>query len=515
MPDTITRFYDLEFFDLKGWDGDSSLPRGMSRLVNLRHLLSHKELHCKIPGVGKMKFLQELRKFQVRKHDIGFELRELEELKELGGSLSICNLENVKTKGDAARAKLMLKDKLDKLKLVWDSQRNRKPTLEADVLESLRPHPNLRELCIKDHGGSTYPTWLRADSSIKMLKSLHLHGVSWTTLPPFGHMSHLMELKLEKISSMHQFGGTEFGHITDRSFQKLAVLKLTDMPQLEKWVGEDTQRLFHQLRKLAITNCPKLTELSFSVCTGSSPQDSNTTWFPNLRELVIEACPQLSLPPLPHTSTIDHVSVQTTEGCFSYHRKDLVIDAYNRALAFHNMHKLEELYACKISLLSLTGLQKLTSLRKLDIRYCGSVLCDANLGGVIALPVKSLMIYDSAITGKELSNLLKCCSDLTYLEVFDCPNITRLCRTHDLEREDEVEEGLLSFPSHLSISLLKLEICNCKKLFLHPEDGGIGHLTSLQSLQIQGCDELLSWWSMEEAIVHRPFPTFLRKLIIR
>jgi hypothetical protein len=515
LPDTITRFYHLEFLDLKGWDGDSSLPRGMSRLVNLRHLLSNKELHCKIPGVGKMIFLQELRKFQVRKHDIGFELRELEELKELRGSLSICNLENVKTMGDAARAKLMWKDKLDKLKLVWDSQRNRKPTLEADVLESLRPHTNLRALCIKDHGGSTCPTWLRADRSIKMLNSLHLHGVSWATLPPIGQMSYLMELKLEKISSMLKFGGTEFGHITDRSFQNLAVLKLTDMPQLEKWVAEGPQSLFHQLRKLAISNCPKLTELPFSVCTGSSPQDSNTTWFPNLRELVIEACPQLSLPSLPHTSTIDRVSVQTTEGCFSYHRKDLVIDAYNRALAFHNMHKLEELYACKISLLSLIGLQELTSLRKLDIRYCGSVLCDANLGGVIALPVKSLMIYDTAITGKELSNLLKCCSDLTYLEIFDCPNVTRLCRIHDMERADEDEEGLLSFPSHLSTSLLKLEICNCKELFLHPEDGGIGHLTSLQSLQIHGCDKLLSWWSMEEEIVHKPFPTFLRKLIIR
>ncbi|CAO2041567.1 unnamed protein product [Urochloa humidicola] len=277
LPDTVTIFYHLEFLDLKGWGGDSILPRGMSRLVNLHHLLSNKELHCKIPEVGKLKFLQELRKFQVRKDDVGFELHELAELTELGGSLSICNLENVKTKGDAARAKLMLKGKLDKLKLVWDSQRKRKPTLEADVLESLRPHPNLRQLCIKDHAASTCPTWLRADRSIKMLKSLHLHGVSWTILPPFGHMSHLIELKLEKISSMHQFGGTEFAHITDRSFQKLEVLKFTDMPQLEKWVGEYTQHLFHQLRKLAISNCPKLIELPLSVCTGSSSQDSNTT----------------------------------------------------------------------------------------------------------------------------------------------------------------------------------------------------------------------------------------------
>ncbi|XP_066347541.1 putative disease resistance protein At3g14460 [Miscanthus floridulus] len=339
----------------------------MSHLINLRHLLANKDLHCKIAEVGKLKFLQELRKFEVRKDVTGFELHELSELTELTGSLSICNLENVKTKRDADTAKLILKGKLDKLKLVRNSQwPNRDPTVE-DVLESLRPHPNLRELCIKDHGGSTCPYWLRTQRSIKMLKSLHLHGISWKTLPPFGQMSDLMELKMENISSMHQFGGTEFGQITDGSFQKLMVLKIADMPQLEKWVGAGALHLFHQLKKLAISNCPKLSELPFSHCITSSTEDSNKTWFPNFRELVIEACPQLSLPPLPHTSTTDLVRVKTTNGYFSYNRNELVIDAYNGALSFHSMHKLEELYVCKTSL-SLTGLQNLTSLRKLDIK---------------------------------------------------------------------------------------------------------------------------------------------------
>lgn len=514
LPNTVTRCYHLEFLDLKGWGPDSSLPRDMSHLINLRHLLANKDLHCKIAEVGKLKFLQELRKFEVRKDVTGFELHELSELTELTGSLSICNLENVKTKGDADTAKLILKGNLDKLKLVWNSQwPNRDPTVE-DVLESLRPHPNLRELCIKDHGGSTCPYWLRTQRSIKMLKSLHLHGISWKTLPPFGQMSDLMELKMENISSMHQFGGTEFGQVTDGSFQKLMVLKLADMPQLEKWVGAGARHLFHQLKKLAISNCPKLSELPFSHCISSSTEDSNMTWFPNLRELVIEACPQLSLPPLPHTSTIDLVRVKTTNGYFSYNRNELVIDAYNGALAFHNMHKLEELYVCKTSL-SLTGLQNLTSLRKLDIKCCGSVLCDSYLGGAISAPVKSLMIYDCSITGKELSKLLNCLTDLSYLEISDCPNITRLCNTNDMDKEDGNEEGLLFFPPHLSISLHKLEICNCRKLFLDPKGGGLRHLTSLESLQMQGCDSLLSWWFVEEATFQCPFPIFLKDLVLR
>ncbi|KAL6841048.1 hypothetical protein ACP4OV_029017 [Aristida adscensionis] len=519
LPNIVSSFYHLEFLDLKGWGGGSNLPKDMNRLVNLRHLISNKALHCQIPEVGKLKFLQELNKFQVRKDCSGFELHELEKLTELRGSLSICNLENVNARGDADGAKLLSKRKLDKLKLVWDRQRpNKEPDLEDDVLESLKPHPSIRDLCIKDHGGSNCPTWLHSDKSIKMLKSLHLHGVSWSTLPSFGHMLHLMELKLESISSMHEFGRTEFGYTKDRSFQNLTVLQFADLPQFERWVVADSGYLFSQLRKLSISNCPKLTELPFSPSIGSSTLHSDDTCFPKLNELIIQACPQLSLPPLPHTSTMDRVKVESTKGSFSYQRKELVIDEYSRDLAFHNMHKLEELYVCKISLLPLTSLQKLSSLKKLHIRYCGSVSFDAQLGRIVPLPIKCLMIYDCAMTGKELTNLLNCLLDLSYLEIFDCPNIRRLCGTHDVEMKDkdEDEEGLLLFPLHLSISLHKLEIHNCRKLSLLPEDeGGLKHLTSLQSLQIQGCDGLLSAWSMEEAIVHRPFPQFVRELTLR
>uniref|UniRef100_A0A0A9AR67 Uncharacterized protein n=1 Tax=Arundo donax TaxID=35708 RepID=A0A0A9AR67_ARUDO len=87
-------------------------------------------------------------------------------------------------------------------------------------------------------------------------------------------------------------------------------------------------------------------------------------WFLNLSELVIKTCPQSSLPPLPHTSTIDCVEVQNTKVCFSYKRNELVIDGYNGALAFNNLYILEELYLCKISFLSFTGLQKLISVKK-------------------------------------------------------------------------------------------------------------------------------------------------------
>lgn len=93
LLDPICRFYHLPCLDLKECDGISDLPRkGLNQLVNLRHSLANKELHSKIADVGKLKFLQELRRFKVKESE-GFRLRQLGKLSELGGSLSVYNLE--------------------------------------------------------------------------------------------------------------------------------------------------------------------------------------------------------------------------------------------------------------------------------------------------------------------------------------------------------------------------------------------------------------------------------------
>lgn len=80
------------------------MPKDISRLVNIRYFSSSKEFHSNIPEVGKMKCLHELKEFHVKKEDVGFELRELGELKELGGELTICNLKTMASKGEAHTA---------------------------------------------------------------------------------------------------------------------------------------------------------------------------------------------------------------------------------------------------------------------------------------------------------------------------------------------------------------------------------------------------------------------------
>uniref|UniRef100_A0ACD5T7J9 Uncharacterized protein n=1 Tax=Avena sativa TaxID=4498 RepID=A0ACD5T7J9_AVESA len=93
LPSTLSRLY--HFLDLNNWSGSAKIPKDFSRLVNLCHFHSSKKLHSNIPEVGKMKCLDELKEFCVKKETVGFELKELGELRDLGGELSICNLEKV------------------------------------------------------------------------------------------------------------------------------------------------------------------------------------------------------------------------------------------------------------------------------------------------------------------------------------------------------------------------------------------------------------------------------------
>jgi hypothetical protein len=152
----------MKFLDLTQWGGGYGVPNDISRLVNLRHFLAQKELHCSIPEVGNMKHLQELKEFIVKKRSVGFELRELGKLRELGGTLTICNLENVGNKDEAHKAKFVLKRNLISLRLIWGQQ-----TVGSDAVDGLQPHPNRRALSIINHSGTIGPSWLCNESASK------------------------------------------------------------------------------------------------------------------------------------------------------------------------------------------------------------------------------------------------------------------------------------------------------------------------------------------------------------
>jgi hypothetical protein len=88
LPAALVRLYHLEVLDLQGWMGSFDLKGHISNLVKLRHfLVPVDERHTGIFEVGKLEFLQELRKFNVT-NEKGFELSQLGKLTEPRFSLS-------------------------------------------------------------------------------------------------------------------------------------------------------------------------------------------------------------------------------------------------------------------------------------------------------------------------------------------------------------------------------------------------------------------------------------------
>ncbi|WVZ77031.1 hypothetical protein U9M48_024934, partial [Paspalum notatum var. saurae] len=490
LPRAVARFYHLKFLDLQDWNNYCDLPRDISCLVNLRHfIISNEEFHSNVAAVGKMKLLQELKRFHVKKESQGFELQELGQLKELGGDLCICGLENVRTRGEVNEARLMAKRNLIKLALVWSGN---EPSAGDDILDGLEPQKNLKALSIVNHGGGIYPSWF---CSLKNLEALSLEGVSWSTFPPFGQLHHLRKLMLKNIVGISQFGPDLIGGITGKSFSQLKEIVFENMPELVEWVGGGMTHLFSRLEIIRCTNCPKLASLPFSECSGSSTQD-NTIWFPNLSNLDIYQCQKLCLPALPHTPMLSYFRTD----CMRYFGGDLTIEM-PAELAFNNLGEVERLRIKDASFISFTHLQKLHPLRKIKVDRCEMFmgLLDDD---IVLQSVQSLSLSKFPITSKSLPNLFKCFPALSYLDVCASSN------------EDHEEEVVLQFPP--SSPLRDVRLLGYKNLVLPLEDeGGFQGLSSLESVWIANCGKLLSRLSIGEAASSiNPFPRSVKTLTL-
>nr|ABU54405.1 RGA-1 [Triticum aestivum]ABU54408.1 Lr1-like protein [Triticum aestivum] len=456
LPSTLSRFYHLKFLDLDDWNGRSDLPEDFSHLENLHDFRAGSELHSNIRNVGKMKHLQELKEFHVRKESMGFELSELGALSELEEELTVLGLEHVATKEEATAAKLMLKRNLKQLELLWSGRDG--PTTDAGILDALQPHSNLRVLTIANHGGTVGPSWLCLDMWLTRLETLILEGISWSTLPPFGTLPNLKGLKLKKISGMHQFG---------KCCMRLKTVEFYEMPELAEWPVEPKCHSFPSIEEIKCIDCPNLRVMPFSEvsCT-------------NLRRLEVSGCPKMSLPSMPYTSTLTSCDVKRCDSeRLLYDGKELVVSGYGGALTFHNLDKVEDMTVGK----------------------CDGLFPQELDDSFVFRSVESLKLDVSHLTSSKSSpsKVLNCFPALSVLHIDGC------------------EECVMQFPS--SSSLQELTFFQCKGVVLVPVEngGGIQEDNSLlQSLTIKGCGKLFSRWpmGMGESETICPFPASLRIL---
>ena len=232
----LSRLYHLEVIDLQECKGCYGFTRHMSNIAKLCHFLvpNHElQFHSNIFEVGKIKSLQEL-SFEVGKESKGFELSQLGKLAEHGGSLAICSLERVRATEEATESEMVHKNRLHSLTLEWDvKQHNKDHIQEENVLEIVKPHSNIRGICIRGHGGTNCPKWLGENLSVKNLESLFLDDVSWENFPPLGG-----------LWLVNKHGEEHLGCISHNSFRNLRRLEFNKLPRFKRWVEIDPSHLY-------------------------------------------------------------------------------------------------------------------------------------------------------------------------------------------------------------------------------------------------------------------------------
>ncbi|XP_050283290.1 putative disease resistance protein At3g14460 [Quercus robur] len=420
----------------------------MGKLINLRHLNNSESKMKKMPPqMGKMKNLIKLPIFVVGKHD-GSSISELGELQHLSGKLTILNLENVHCINKDTM-EVILKDKQDlsKLELKWEHGHGTDDSEEErNELEQLCAHTKLNSLTIEHYEGTSFPNWL-GDCSFSNMVSIVLRNCKYCfSLPPFGQLHALKELKIEGFDRLlgvgHEFYGNDSSTI--KPFRSLKYLSFKNMREWQEWIIFEDE-VFSCLQWLHINYCPKLsknlpdqlpslTKLEIREC---KQLVASFPWAPALHELYFDG--KIQLPSDHYYPSLE--SMIMIGGCDSL---------WSFPLQFFPKLKFIEIFNCKNleSLSASTGSHlDLTSLTYLKISRCPTFVSFLS-GGI-------------------------CAQKLTKIEVFSCKKLKSL------------PEGMVT----LLPSLSSLQLYKCPELDSFPKDG---LPSNLKTLTIQYCEKLIS-----------------------
>ncbi|KAI8548357.1 hypothetical protein RHMOL_Rhmol07G0267700 [Rhododendron molle] len=441
LPESVCKLYNLETLLLFKCDILTTLPADLVKLISLRRLdLRGTNLKEMPMNMSRLKDLQQLTDFVVGKCT---SINELGEFHCLQGTISISGLQNVKSGHDALEAKMREKKQLKKLALEWDSTTEDSQNAR-DVLEKLEPHTNLKNLEIKNYGGTRFPTWL-GDQSFCNMVSLRLENCeNCFFLPPLGQMPSLIELTIERMPGITSVSREFYGESGSlrKPFQSLETLRFEKMSGWVDWCILDAGE-FSRLQRLEVIECPKLfrhlpTNLS------------------SLVYLSIKDCPEL-VSSLPDTTSLRGLSL---------------IECQGMQLEGQGMPSVEQLYISSFPSLKefVSELVTLKNLKVLTVDKCPSLSY---------FPLSEEMSH--CYTSLEVLEVRKCESlkslplglfpQLQFLDIVDCLNF----------------ETLL-IPGGIELNLTSLSIYDCNNMLSFP-CGGLP-APNLSSLSLRRCEKL-------------------------
>jgi len=495
LPDSICKLCNLQTLNLSRCKYLAALPRDMRKLINLRHLDINETAIKEMPmQLGRLKCLQTLTKFIVSKHS-GASIKELGNLANLRGKLSILELQNVVSPTDALKVGLKDMKYLEELILEWNALDANISECQISVLDNLRPHSHLKSLTINNYGAESLPDWVGHHSfsniaSLRLENCKHCHN-----LPPLGQLPSLQDLSVVGFKGVvkvdHEFNGRDPS--TVKPFEALKILRFERMLNWEEWSSfgaENEDGAFPQLEKLYIVNCPKL--------KGRLP-----VHLPSLVKFEIHKCPRLvaSFPRAPVVSELklgDCNEVSSKE--LPTKLRKLVISGFDALeslpkgmVASNNCLQELEIWECmKLELPTHSHFVSLETLLLVDCDSLKSLPLDLfpKLHKIKISWCKNLECFTvSEQHGRDLVIL--------YIDINKCSNFVSFSkggiRAPDLSFFNVSNcESLRSLPEKMHILLPSLDyikLINCPRIESFSE-GGLP--SKVKSMDVKGCDKLFA-----------------------
>ncbi|XP_035819191.1 putative disease resistance protein RGA3 [Zea mays] len=500
LPRSLCTLYHLQLLWLNHMV--ENLPDKLCNLRKLRHLGAYSSYThdfvnekpiCQILNIGKLTSLQHIYVFSVQKKQ-GYELRQLKDLNELGGSLRVKNLENVIGKDEAVESKLYLKSRLKELALEWSSN-NRMDAM--DILEGLRPPPQLSKLTIEGYRSDTYPGWLLERSYFENLESFELSNCSLLEgLPPDTELlrncsmlcinfvpnlkelsnlpASLAYLSIDRCPLLMFITNNELGQ---HDFRENIIMKAADLASKlalmwevdsgKEFIRSVLSKDYSSLKQLMTLMMDDDISKHLQIIESGLEEREDKVW---MKENIIKAwlfC---------HEQRIRFIYGRTME-------MPLVLPSGLRRLSLSSCSITDEALAIclggltspitveleyNMALTTLPSEEVFEHLTKLDSLIVRGCWCLKSLGGLRAAP------------------------SLSYLNCLDCPSL-ELARGAELmplnlARNLSIRGCILAVDSFINglphLKHLSIDVCRSSPSL------SIGHLTSLQSLHLNGLPDL-------------------------